>query len=138
MLITRVLFLVLCATIGYQIGYPFIGGGTRTDIIGATIGVIIALIVIGVELQLRKISVKDISSAIFGLILGLIMTKLITGALLLVPAGDKFVSSIRLVLTVIFCYLGIIIVIRSRDEFNVIVPYVKFTSQDQKEEIIVI
>lgn len=134
---TRLIFLILCAVIGYQIGYPFIGGGSRTDIIGATIGVMIALIVIGLELQLRKISVKDISSAVFGLILGLIVAKLVTAALLLVPEGDKFVSSIRLVLTVIFCYLGIIIVMRSRDEFSVIIPYVKFASQDQKEELIV-
>jgi len=138
MLIVRLLFLVLCALIGYQIGYPFLGGGTRTDIIGSAIGIIIALIVIMLELQLRKISVKDISSAIFGLIFGLVMTRIVTGALLLVPLGDKFVSSIQLVLALIFCYLGIIIVMRSRDEFNIVIPYVKFTSQDQKEDITVI
>jgi uncharacterized protein YacL len=136
--IVRILFLILCAAIGYQIGYPFIGGGTRTDIIGATIGVALAVIIIGLELQLRKISVKDISSAVFGLIFGLIVAKLITGALLLVPASDKFVSSIRLIITLIFCYLGIIIVTRSRDEFSVVIPYVKFSSQDQKEELIVL
>lgn len=134
----RALFLVLCALIGYQVGYPFIGGGTRTDIIGATIGVVIALIVIGLELELRKLSVKDISSAVFGLIFGLIMAKLVIGALLLVPEGDRFVSSTRLILTLIFCYLGIIIVTRSRDEFNIVIPYIKFTSQDQKEELIVV
>jgi len=138
MQITRILFAILCALIGYQIGYPFIGGGTRTDIIGALIGIIIALIVIGLELQLRKISIKDISSAVFGIILGLIVSKFLAGALLLVPASDKFVSSIRLVLTLILCYLGIIIVARSRDEFSVVIPFVKFTSQDQKEEMIVI
>jgi uncharacterized protein YacL len=135
--ITRILFLILCAVIGYQIGYPFLGPGSRTDIIGATIGVAIALIIIGLELQLRKISVKDISSCVFGLILGLVVAKLITSALLLVPESDKFVASIRLIMTLIFCYLGIIIVMRSRDEFSVIIPYVKFASQDQKEELIV-
>ncbi len=134
----RVLFVILCAMIGYQIGYPFIGGGVRTDLIGGLIGIIIALIVILLELQLRKVSVKDISSIVFGLIFGLILSRITTSALLLVPANSSFVASTRLVLTVVFCYLGIIIVARSREEFNVIIPYIKFTSQDEKEEIIVI
>lgn len=136
-IVLRILFAILCALIGYQIGYPLIGGGTRTDIIGATIGVSIALVIIELELQLRRISVKDISSAVFGIVFGLIMSKLFMGALLMVPASDKFVSSVRLILTIIFCYLGVAIVMRSRDEFNIVIPYVKLASEGQKEDIIV-
>ncbi|PIY84550.1 MAG: PIN domain nuclease [Candidatus Omnitrophica bacterium CG_4_10_14_0_8_um_filter_43_18] len=138
MLIVRILFMMLCALIGYRIGYPFIGGGIRTDVLSAGIGVIIAFIVIILEMQLRKISVKDISSAVFGIIFGLIVANLLTSAILLVPSSGKFVSSIRLILTLICCYLGAIIVARSREEFNAIIPYIKFTSQDQKEDITVI
>jgi len=138
MLVIRVLLTVLCAIIGYQVGYPFIASGIRADIIGAFIGILIALIVIIFEMELRKISVKDISSAVFGLLLGLFMTKLVLGAMFFVIAGDKFISPVRLILTLVFCYLGIIIVARARDEFNVVIPFVKFTSQDQKEDIIVI
>jgi len=134
----RVLFVILCAMIGYQVGYPFINGDTRADLIGAGIGVVLSLIIILLELQLQKISLKDISSIVFGLIFGLILSKVMTSVLLLVPTSSGFVGSIRLILTVIFCYLGIVIVARSREEFNVIIPYVKFTSQDQKEEFILI
>ena len=41
-------------------------------------------------------------------------------------------------MTFIFCYLGMIMAIRGKDEFNIIIPYVRLSRQDESESMIVI
>ena len=41
-------------------------------------------------------------------------------------------------LTLSFSYLGMVIALRGRDEFNLIIPYVKFRRQDEKSDTIVL
>ncbi|MFZ2938625.1 MAG: PIN domain-containing protein, partial [Candidatus Omnitrophota bacterium] len=45
---------------------------------------------------------------------------------------------IRVVLTLIFCYLGMVLGLRGKDEFNIIIPYVRLRRQDQIEELAVL
>jgi len=90
------------------------------------------------EFIMRKVSVRGLSSAVFGLIFGLIMAKLVSDTLSLIPIDETVLYSLRVALTLIFCYLGMIVAIRGRDEFNIIVPYVKFSRQDQKEEFVIL
>ncbi|MFC1509477.1 PIN/TRAM domain-containing protein, partial [Candidatus Omnitrophota bacterium] len=106
--------------------------------IGAMIGGAIAVIIILVEFTMRRVSVRGLSSAVFGLIFGLIMAKLVSDTLALVPLDETMLYSLRVVLTLVFCYLGMIVAIRGRDEFSIIVPYVKFSRQDQKDELVVL
>ena len=44
----------------------------------------------------------------------------------------------RALLVVVFCYFGMAIALRGKDEFNLIIPYVKFARQDQREELIIL
>jgi len=44
----------------------------------------------------------------------------------------------QVVLTLIFCYFGMTLAIRGKDEFNLIIPYVKFTRQDRRDDITII
>ncbi|MBI3333492.1 MAG: hypothetical protein HYZ93_05325, partial [Candidatus Omnitrophica bacterium] len=44
----------------------------------------------------------------------------------------------RALIVVVLCYFGMAVALRGRDDFNIIVPYVKFTRQDQREEIVVL
>jgi uncharacterized protein YacL len=47
-------------------------------------------------------------------------------------------STLQIILTLIFCYLGMVIAIRGKDEFNLVIPYVKFTRQNQRDEVILL
>jgi len=47
-------------------------------------------------------------------------------------------SVIRLVVTWAFAYLGMVVALRGRDEFNVIIPYVRLSRQDRGEELFVV
>ncbi len=134
----RIFFVILSIIIGLQIGSFFHKGEQDFAFFGGVIGLFVALFFIGVEFIMRRVSVRGLSSAVFGLIFGLIMAKLVSDTLGLIPMGENIIYSLKVVLTLIFCYLGMIVAIRGRDEFNIIVPYVKFSRQDQKEEFIIL
>ncbi|MDO8730335.1 MAG: hypothetical protein Q7J69_04035, partial [Candidatus Omnitrophota bacterium] len=81
---------------------------------------------------------RGLSAAVFGLLFGLVMARLILSTLDLVPVGPELGVPIRSALVVIFSYFGMAIALRGRDEFNIIIPYVKFTRQDQREEMVIL
>jgi len=101
-------------------------------------GFLMAAFIIIFEFKMRRISVRGLSSAVFGLLFGLIMAKLVSDTLALVSLDKNLVYSLRVVLTLVFCYLGMIMAIRGRDEFNIVVPYVKFSRQDQNDDMILL
>lgn len=134
----RIFFVAIGTIVGYQIGLLFPMGNGNAAFWGAILGLVGSLIIIVLELGMRKVSVRGLSAAVFGLIFGLIMAKLISDAFVLVPMSEIVASSMRLVLTLIFCYLGMVIAMRGRDEFNLIIPYVKFSRRDRGDEVIVL
>jgi len=134
----RIFFILLSVIVGFQIGSFVQAGDADFSIVGALIGFMAATFIIMFEFIMRKVSVRGLSSAVFGLIFGLIMAKLVSDTLSLIPIDEIVLYSLRVVLTLIFCYLGMIVAIRGRDEFNIIVPYVKFSRQDQKEEFVIL
>lgn len=125
LLLARILFLVGSMTVGYKIAGP----------VGLVIGGLAALIMIFLEIGLRKVSVSGLSSAVFGLILGLIMAKLVGDAFSLTNLPIETISTIKVTLTLVFCYLGMVMALRGKDEFNIIIPYVRLRRQDQSEDI---
>ncbi|MDD4939148.1 MAG: TRAM domain-containing protein [Candidatus Omnitrophica bacterium] len=129
LLSVRILFMVASVLIGYQVMPVNLG------FLGALIGAAAGGILILAEMGMRRISMRGLSSTVFGLILGLIMAKLVTDAFTLAPISGTTLSTIRVVLTLIFCYLGMVIGLRGKDEFSVIIPYVRLRRQNQIEEL---
>lgn len=87
---------------------------------------------------MRRVSVTGLSAAVFGLIFGLIMAVLLSLALEMVPMTEILRSSLRVVLMLIFCYLGMVIAMRGKDEFNLVIPYIKLSRQDVSTEFIIL
>jgi uncharacterized protein YacL len=133
LLLARILFVIGSMFIGYQATAQ---GGS--GFIGMAIGAVAAIIMILMELGLRKVSVSGLSSAVFGLILGLIMAKLVGDAFSLAPMDASILSRVRVGLTLIFCYLGMVMALRGKDEFNIIIPYVRLRRQDQSQDVILL
>lgn len=125
LLLARILFLVGSMTVGYKTSGPA----------GILVGGLAALMMIFLEIGLRKVSVSGLSSAVFGLILGLIMAKLVGDAFSLTSLPVETISTIKVTLTLVFCYLGMVMALRGKDEFNIIIPYVRLRRQDQAEDI---
>jgi len=134
----RIFFVVLSVIIGFQVGSFAQAGVSDFSALGALLGFLVAILIIVLEFTMRNVSVRGLSSAVFGLLFGLIMAKLVSDTMALISLDKNLVYSLRVVLTLIFCYLGMIMAMRGRDEFNIIVPYVKFSRQDQKDDIILL
>jgi uncharacterized protein YacL len=133
LLLIRALFILGGMIIGYQT--VEIGG---SGLIGMAIGGVVTVILIVLEAGLRKVSVNGLSSAVFGLILGLIMAKLAGDAFSLVYSDHATLSRVRVILTLTFCYLGMAVALRGKDEFNLIIPYVRLRRQDQSGDVILL
>ena len=130
LLLLRILFLIGSSIIGYQtleaLGNPWFG---------LLVGLVASVVIIALEIGMGKVSTRGLSSSVFGLILGLIMSKLVTDAFSLVPITGSALPFVRVTLTLVFCYLGMVIGLRGKDEFNIIIPYVRLRRQDQVETV---
>ncbi len=133
LLFIRVFFFFLFTFIGYYVGsiqfHPWIGLG-----IGCGSGLLLILL----ERTLVRVSVRGLSSMVFGLLLGVFMAKLISDILLLLPLGEFVQSVSRVVLTLLFSYLGAVMALRGKDEFHLIIPYVRFKRQEVDERVILL
>ena len=129
----RILFLILSGVVGY-----YIGSIIDKPNIGFSSGLIFGLLLIVVEQGLKRVSVRGLSSMVFGLLLGIVMSKLICDILAVLPLGEFLQSTTRVILTIIFSYLGAVMALRGKDEFNVIIPYIRFRREDVKEGVVLI
>jgi uncharacterized protein YacL len=132
----RALFVLLGTILGYQLGTAFQSEQNALGLVGAGVGAGLGLLVILVEQALGKVSLRGLSAAVFGLILAFIVSRFLSGAIDLIPDLDPTIGSwIKLALVLTLAYFGMIFSMRGKDEFNVIIPYVKFDRQDQKDSV---
>ncbi|MFH0826513.1 MAG: PIN domain nuclease [Candidatus Omnitrophota bacterium] len=130
LLLLRILFVISSMIMGYSLMSVKASG-----FLGILLGMAIALILVFIEIGLRKISVTGLSSVVFGLIFGLIMAKLVGDAISLAQVQTETLAVIRSITTLVFCYLGMVMALRGKDEFNIIIPYVRLRRQDQSESM---
>jgi len=134
----RVFFTILGTVVGYYVGGLLGGYTVKAAAIGALYGFFGSAGIVLLEIGMRRFSIRNLSAAVFGLIFGFFMAWMMTGVLRLIPMSLELFSSLQIILILIFCYLGMIIAMRGKDEFNLIVPYVKFVRQDKKEDIVIL
>ncbi|HEX9780416.1 MAG TPA: hypothetical protein VGB20_04300 [bacterium] len=121
--------LVGSAVVGLDLGWPW---GFRFVISVVAAGI---LVLIELSLQrLAKISVRGLSAVVFGLLLGLIMAKLASDAIGLLRFDEIVLGNVRVAMTWGFCYICMVVALRGRDEFNVIIPYVRLVRHDRGED----
>jgi len=134
----RLFFATLSTIVGYYVGMLINNFKPGTGFKGAIIGFISAVVLIILEIRLRRFSVRNLSAAVFGLIFGFFMAWLLTLVIKLIPMDDRLFSSLQIIFIIVFCYLGMVIAMRGKDEFNLIIPYLKFQRQDQREDLIIL
>ncbi|MFA5088012.1 MAG: PIN domain-containing protein [Candidatus Omnitrophota bacterium] len=133
LLFIRGFFLIISSIVGYYIGLI-----NNQAIVGTGVGCLCGIVLIVVETSFHRVSVRGLSSMVFGLLLGVFMAQLISNILALLPLEDYIQSISRVILTLVFSYLGAVMALRGKDEFNLIIPYVRFKRQDVREEMILL
>jgi uncharacterized protein YacL len=133
LLFIRIFFLMISGIIGYQIGII-----NQAPLLGVLACMTGGALLIIIEANLRQVSVRGLSSMVFGLLLGIFMANLVSDIISLLPLGDVIKPILRVVLTLVFSYLGAVMALRGKDEFNLIIPYVRFKRQDLKDGVILL
>jgi uncharacterized protein YacL len=134
----RAFFVILSTIVGYYVG-GILGNFDLTWRVGGTVaGLIASSVIVILEFAMRRFSVRNLSAAVFGLIFGFFMAWIVTSVLKLIPMSIEIFSSLQIIMILVFCYLGMVIAMRGKDEFKLIVPYVKFVRQDEREDIILL
>ncbi|MDD3375655.1 MAG: hypothetical protein PHY73_08065 [Candidatus Omnitrophica bacterium] len=131
--IVRIFFFILSVIVGQQIGE--INGNVLFGLIG---GASFGLLLIVLEGSMYRVSLRGLSSMVFGLALGMVIAKLITDILALLPLDVYSISIFRVVLTLVFCYLGVTMALRGKDDFNLIIPYVRFKKENFYENVVIL
>ena len=131
----RVLFVTFCAAIGGMVTVEMQGMATP----GILIGAVFALIIVLADRLLKGFSLRAFSSATFGLLLGLLFANLLVASDVLRYQSDTVQWAARLVVYCTFGYLGMMLAMRSRrDEFSLIIPYVRFARETTQREPLVV
>jgi uncharacterized protein YacL len=130
----RVLFVTFCAAIGGTAGAE-LGNAW----IGVAAGTITGLLIVLADRLLKGFSLRAFSSATFGLFLGLVFANLLTGSDILRFQPETTQWIVRLIVYSTFAYLGMMLAMRSnRDEFSLIIPYVRFARHTTQHEPVVL
>jgi uncharacterized protein YacL len=130
----RIFFIFICSFAGYSLG-----GLTPAPY--ATFGFILGVIIVTFEATARKVSLKGLTSTVFGILLGLIMARLGTEFLkvfLSSEINNEVSRNINVFITITCVYFGLTLGLKGRSEFSLVIPYMKFKRQDMKEDEILV
>ena len=131
----RVLFLTFCGAVGSLVSAE----AQDNAVPGLLIGLVFGLILVLVDRLLKGLSLRAFSSATLGLLLGLFFANLLLASQVLRYQSDETQWIVRLVVYCAFGYLGTMLAMRSnRDEFSLIIPYVRFARETTQHEPLVI
>jgi uncharacterized protein YacL len=131
----RVLFITFCAAIGANVSSAL----QQNVWPGLILGIVLGLGIVLVDRLLKGFSLRAFSSATFGLLLGLLFASLLMASDILHYQSETIQWTARLIVYATFAYLGMMLAMRSnRDEFSLIIPYVRFTRETTQHEPVVI
>lgn len=107
------------------------------------VGMSIAALVILTDLLLEGFSLRGLSAVTFGLAIGALIAYLLSNSPLFEPLEEdpdlsQTLYLSRLALYIISMYLATVVALRGKDEFNLVIPYVRFSSETVETPIAVI
>jgi uncharacterized protein YacL len=137
LLIIRSVFFVLCGTAGWLVCYT-IREWDEYQVLAVVIGLLIGGLVILVDVLIKGFSLRALSAISLGLAFGSLIAYLIGASPLFRSGESQTIYLVQLSLFVICTYLGTVIALRGKDEFNLIIPYVRFVPHDVDVPLVVV
>ncbi len=137
LLVIRICFVGLCVLASWLLCYA-IKEWDQYRWIAVAVGLLIGVLVILVDVMLKGFSLRGLSAITFGLAAGSLVAWLISRSPLLDQGDPQNLYLVRLLLFVICSYLGAVVALRGRDEFNLVIPYVRFVPQELDMPLVVV
>lgn len=141
----RLFFITLCSAAGWLVSLTILAGD-KYRVTAIVVGFFIGLLVVLVDMMLKGFSLRGLSALTFGLGVGLLIAYLVGASPLLeaqvnVEQGGIDPSTIylvRLALFIVCPYLAAVIALRGKDEFNLVIPYVRFVPHEVDVPLVVV
>lgn len=133
----RFVFIALCAAAGWLVCYAVTDWDAyrvRAVVVGLSIGVFVVLI----DVMLKGFSLRGLSAITFGLGIGLLLSFLVSVSPLFEKGEPQIIYLVRLALFLICPYIATVIALRGKDEFNLVIPYVRFVPHDVDVPVVVV
>ena len=133
----RLVFVALCA----------LGGGLvcltspqwdHYQPMAITIGFLIGVLVVLTDVLLKGFSLRGLSAVSFGLGVGLAIAYMVHISPLMRVGDPQILYLVRLALFLIVPYFCIVIALRGKDEFNLIIPYIRFVPHEVDVPVVVV
>lgn len=145
--VIRIFFLTICLAAGWLVSYvipDWHDYTLRSIFIAGCLGSLVVLM----DMLLKGFSLRGMSALTFGLFIGWIAAKLITASPLMDFTADpndavvilleQNIYLIRLATFVVLMYLGAVLALRGKDEFNLVIPYVRFVPHGVDAPLVVL
>jgi uncharacterized protein YacL len=138
----RIIFVALCVAAGWLISFTVLAG-ERNRAVAILVGLGIGLLVVLVDVMLKGFSLRGLSAITFGIGVGLLIAHMVgTSPLLEQGTVDRLDAStiylIRLGLFIVCPYLAAVIALRGKDEFHLVIPYVRFVPHEVDVPLVVV
>lgn len=133
----RLVFVSLCAAAGWLVSYTVFAGETHPAF-GLAVGLGLGLLVLLVDILLKGFSLRGLSAVTFGIGVGALIAHLVGSSPLLEHGDEPTVYMVRVGLFVVCPYLATVIALRGKDEFNLVIPYVRFVPQEVDVPLVVV
>jgi uncharacterized protein YacL len=133
----RLVFVALCAASGWLICYTITEWDDyhgRALVIGLCLGLLVVL----VDVMLKGFSLRGLSALTFGIGIGFLIAYLVGASPLLEKGDEVNIYLVRLALFLVCPYLATVIALRGKDEFNLIIPYVRFVPHEVDVPLVVV
>lgn len=132
-IILRIVFIIVAIGVGttWSQSKDFGGASDLTPFMVFSGVLIVALGVVAVDMLFPRKRIEVISAIYFGLLIGLMVTWLLSVALTPILLENRFKEYINLGIMTVLCYVCISLLLQTKDDFRFVVPYVEF-SRDLK------
>jgi len=133
----RIVFVLLCTAAGWLVCYT-VREWDAYRVTAASVGFCIGALVVLVDVMLKGFSLRGLSALTFGIAVGSIIASLVATSPLFSEGDPEMIFLARLALFMICPYLSTVIALRGKDEFNLVIPYVRFVPHEVDVPLVVV
>lgn len=137
LLVIRLVFIALCVTASWLVCYT-VQEWDDHRALAMAIGLLIGVLVVLIDVMLKGFSLRGLTALTFGLAVGAVISWIIGSSPLLNKGDPQIIYLTQLGLFVICTYLGTVIALRGKDDFNLVIPYVRFVPHEVDVPLIVV
>lgn len=133
----RLAFMLLCMLGGWLVCYSVTDWDDHR-LLASFIGLSIGALVVLVDILLKGFSLRGLSAVTFGLAVGALISYLVGTSPLFDRGDEQNIFIARLALFLSCTYLCAVIALRGKDEFNLVIPYVRFVPHEVDVPLVVV